>query len=443
MNMRGKKALVIGLGKSGIAACQYLAAQGARVVADDSKLGHHDPKLVEGMDLIVVSPGVPLNLPLIQRARERKIPVISEMELALTTVGAVREPPLREKPIIAITGTNGKTTTTSLIAHLLKACGQKVCVAGNIGTPLIAMIDEARTSDWIVLEVSSFQLETTPSLHPQVAVWLNATPDHLDWHGSFEDYVAAKRKIFEQLPPDGYGIYNDRDEVVTKAVAQVGAGFKPVPTFIPFGRGTACRAPTFDFTKTKLVGVHNEENMKAAVLAVECCLGNDKKDIFQHALETFRPLPHRLEFVREVNGVRYYDDSKGTNVGATVKALESFTSPIILIAGGRDKGGSYDPLLPLVKKHVKHLIVIGEAAAVLQKTVGSVAITTRAASLEEAVLLAARTSKAGDVVLLSPACSSFDMFRDYAHRGEVFQGAVRSLGNTGKNGSERITQAAL
>ena len=430
MDLKEKTVLVVGLGKSGIAACRYLVEQGARVIANDLRndvqkpaggveclLGSHDVGLAQQADLVVVSPGIPLHLPMLIKARERNIPIVGEMELAI--VELTSGPASSEWPaFIAITGTNGKTTTTMLIAHLLKAIGKKVCVAGNIGTPLLSCISDARHSDWVVLEVSSFQLETTPSLHPRIAVWLNTTPDHLDWHASFADYVAAKRKIFEQLPDDGCGIYNDRDAAIIAALPKTRA------TLIPFHSTTPV---DWDLTRVKLEGVHNRENTIASLLAVQRLVTKENHHHIQRALESFTPPPHRLQFIREVHGVRYYDDSKGTNVGATVKALESFSSPVVLIAGGRDKGGSYDPLCSIVREKVKLLVLIGEAAAAMDRALGTMTRVVRARSMEDAVMVAHATAVAGDVVMLSPACSSFDMFRDYAHRGQVFQEAVNGI----------------
>ncbi len=447
-SLKNKKVVVVGLGRSGVAAAGFAARRGAEVTVTDVKseqdlgeqlralsaftlrkrLGGHDASAFEGSDLVVVSPGVALGSPGIAEARRQGIPVVGEMELALGEIA---------KPIIAVTGTNGKTTTTQLIGHLLGACGIAHCVGGNVGTPLTSLVARASEVDWVVVEVSSFQLETTPSLKPAIAVWLNATPDHLDRHRSFEAYVETKARLFAPLTAESWGIYNAADEVVRNTVIHSKA------TLIPFDAAHA-RADggwyedgdlwtdigsrgryRFGLQKVSLEGRHNRENMLAAILTLLIAGGNVES--LQEGLESFRGLSHRMEFVREVGGVRFYDDSKGTNVGATVRALDSFAEPVVLIAGGQDKGADFSQLVPFIKRAVKRMILIGESADAIHGATGDVVPTQLAATMEEAVRLAWDAAEPGDVVLLSPACASFDMFKDYAERGDVFQQAVKTV----------------
>jgi UDP-N-acetylmuramoylalanine--D-glutamate ligase len=459
--LTGKKVLIVGLGRSGIAAARHCAAAGASVTVADAKpadelagalaalaglpvrqaLGGHDPALPAAHDLVVASPGVPLDAPGFAEARARGVPIVGELELAVRRIS---------RPIVAVTGTNGKTTTTSLIGHLLAAARLRACVAGNIGTPLLDALAEADAADAVVLEVSSFQIDTTPSLAPEVGVWLNVTQDHLDRHGTFENYVASKARLFEQMSEAGYGIYNAADGAVAKAMGSARC------RRLPFDATTA-RAPSSDeggawssggelvvqlpgreahryaLGRVQLSGVHNRENMLAALLAAELC--GAEPALLAEGLATFRGLPHRVELVAEAGGVRYFDDSKGTNVGATIRALEGFAEPVVLIAGGLGKGADFAPLAPAVRGKVKRLVLIGEAAGAIERALAGAAPAVRAASMEEAVAKAAEAAAPGEVVLLSPACASFDMFRDYAHRGECFAAAVRKLA-TEKRGAQ-------
>ena len=449
--LKNKKVLVIGLGKSGVAAARFRAARGCRVVANDRrtdkelgaiaatlanygievKLGHHDTDLLAECDFVVPSPGVPNDIPLLAQARRKKKPVMSEMELALAQI---------RTPIVAVTGTNGKTTTTALISHLLAQAGVEACTAGNIGTPLVDVIDRANASEWLVLEVSSFQIETTPSLSPKIAVLLNVTPDHLDRHGSVEAYAAVKGRLLQQVGPDGFAIFNAGNDGVRRVLES--QPLRCIP--IPFDRGgdrSSCRGwarggrlstrttgkhvEEWDVRDVRLVGGHNQENMLAALLAVQLC-GADVASL-RRGLASFSGLPHRLQFVREVGGVQYFDDSKGTNVDATLRALESFTQPVVLIAGGQPKEENFTSLRGMVRRHLKRLIVMGEAKGMLKRDLSDVVPTEEATSMRDAVALAQRAAKRGDVVLLSPACASFDMFRDYADRGDAFIREVERL----------------
>jgi UDP-N-acetylmuramoylalanine--D-glutamate ligase len=462
--LRNKKVLIIGLGRSGVAAAHYCVRAGAAVIAADAKpaaelgealealkglpirmaLGGHDPALLLAVDLICVSPGVPLSLPGLLEAAQRGIPIVGELELALREIN---------RPLIAVTGTNGKTTTTALIGHLLATAKIRACVAGNIGMPLLAAVEEARGADVIVLEISSFQIDTTPSLAAQIAVWLNATEDHLDRHGTFANYVASKARLFTRAPADGFGIYNAADAAVAEAVRPSRcqlipfdatgrrAGARPAPDaaegdrawyaagdlWIKVGGEAAHR---YGLADVQLFGLHNRENMLAALAA--CELAGAEPAALAAGLATFRGLPHRVAFVRELRGVRYYDDSKGTNVGATIRALEGFAEPVVLIAGGLGKGADFAPLGPLLRERVKRLVLIGQAADEMEQTLGASTATARAGSMDEAVRMAAAAAAPGDVVLLSPACASFDMFKDYADRGDAFVQAVERLAAEGE-----------
>ena len=382
----------------------------------------------------MASPGVPADLPGLPEARARGVAVIGELELAVQEI---------DRPIVAITGTNGKTTTTSLVGHLLREAGVHACVAGNIGTPLLDVLTEARRADWVVLEVSSFQIETSPSLSPRISVALNATPDHLDRHASFSAYVECKARLVHQSHPDGYGIFNAADEHIAAAVG--GARCKLVPFDATgriikkgddrlsawFGDGDlwvksrAIGQSRYSLSNVKLEGIHNRENMLAALLAAELC-GAESSELLP-ALESFSGLPHRMELVGEYHGVRYYDDSKGTNIGATIRAVETFAEPLVLIAGGLSKGVDFTPLAPHLCGRVKLAVLIGEAAGALEASLSGSVKTARASSMEEAVRVSSRAAEPGDVVLLSPACSSFDMFKDYADRGRSFVESVKRV----------------
>ncbi|MFA4875297.1 MAG: UDP-N-acetylmuramoyl-L-alanine--D-glutamate ligase [bacterium] len=462
-DLRNKKVLIIGLGRSGLAAARHCVAAGAVVTATDKKpaseltdalaaldgmgvkfaLGGHDPALCAESEIIVISPGVPLELPGLSLARERGAAIIGELELAVWEIS---------KPVIAVTGTNGKTTTTALIGHLLENSGINACVAGNIGTPLLDVLADADKADYIVLEVSSFQIETTPSLRPYIMIWLNVTQDHLDRHGTFENYVASKARLMAQVPEDGFGIYNAADEAVAQAAIAQRCRLIPFDaTGRLFGAHRASEqragrawygdgdlwvyAPDstpnrYSLADVKLEGPHNRENMLSALMTSELA-GADPADLAA-ALNSFKGLPHRVEFVAELKGVRYYDDSKGTNVGATIRALEGFAEPVVLIAGGLSKGADFAPLAGHVKGKVKKLVLIGEAAPEMEKTLSPFASTVRAKSMDEAVSIASRVAEPGDVVLLSPACASFDMFKDYSDRGRAFVDAVNGIDKAGK-----------
>jgi UDP-N-acetylmuramoylalanine--D-glutamate ligase len=460
MNMntlKNKKALVVGLGKSGVAVARHLCGEGMSVTAMDSKsrdmladsiamlsgldinfvLGNVGVEGASEYDIVVTSPGVPHDLPGLDEARRAGIQVVGEMELAVRKI---------DKPIVAITGTNGKTTTTALTGHLLEKSGLKVCVAGNIGSPLISELDNARKSDVVVLEVSSFQLESAPSLSPHVAVWLNLTPDHLDRHGGVDNYAESKAKLFKQASGDSWGIYNALDKIVADSVVTSDIKLVPFDSSVKlisddtqassgprawFDSSDLCidlfgRGPNrYSLKGVALTGAHNRENMLAALAAAEIC--GAKPELLQIALESFKGLPHRMEYVGSYNDVKYYNDSKGTNVGATVRAIEECGGPVVLIAGGREKDTDFAPLAPAVSSGVKKVILIGEAANAIESAVAGCVDVVRASSMLDAVRAAASFAAPGDNVLLSPACASFDMFSDYADRGHKFVQALTEV----------------
>jgi len=423
----GKNVLVVGFGKSGQAAARYCAQRKAHVTVTDNRpaedfaavmpdfaglsitfeFGQHTEAVFQRADMIVLSPGVAENQ-WIKAARSRGCPVVSDVELALSEITA---------PVVAITGTNGKSTTTALISHLFEAAGRRVCVAGNIGTSLLDVLDQAKSSDVVVLEMSSYQLEITPSLKPKVAVYLNLTPDHLDRYDNMDRYAAAKTLIFQNQDATDIAIYNSRDPWTVKA-AESGVAHK-----VAFD--VSASDFQWNLSDSTLVGEHNLENLMAATLAVRALDVSD--DAIARGLKTFEGLPHRLQLVSEVNGVRYYDDSKGTNIGAVQKSLAGFTSPVHLIAGGVGKGTRYTDLRSTVSAHVRTLILMGQDRLIMKEDLGDLASTYLVDSMREAVGCAHKVAHAGDVVLLSPACASFDMFRDYADRGNQFAQCVKEL----------------
>lgn len=454
MHWQNKKVLIVGFGKSGEASLRYLLSEGARVAVNDSRarscfenrlknfsdkpidwyFGEHDEALFLSSDCVVVSPGIPWNLKALKSARKKKIPIISELELALTD-----EKLKRSKPkIIAVTGTNGKTTTVHLIHHLLKTAGKQSVLAGNVGTPLLQCLDKIAAETFLVLEVSSYQLESTPSLRPDCAVWLNVTEDHLDWHESFEAYVSAKAKLIRQTAPEGLVIYNGEDAIVSQCVLQIPSprlvfSVKrkvPLGGFVEEGVLYVKMKPSaetlqFPLEKVLLKGIHSWENMLASLLAVSPFISDPK--LLQKGLETFEPLPHRMQEIRKKEGILYINDSKATNVGATLKAFLGTKKPIIWIAGGRDKGGNLEPLKKCVEVQTKKAIFFGEAKKRFFQFFRESTEVAEVFDLKEALALATKCAKAGDTVLFSPACSSFDMFKDYVERGETWIHLVQDL----------------
>lgn len=448
MKLPQSKVLVIGLGKSGVAAAEKLNSLGATVIATDSStgaeikkaalslknrgikiyLGEHDCSLLNEIDLIVVSPGIPIRTPILKEAKKRKVLIWSEVELAYR---------LTDSKIIGITGTNGKTTTTTLIGSILKQGGYAVIVAGNIGFPLVKAIDEATRETTIVTELSSFQLETIVEFHPFISVLLNITEDHLDWHTDFKDYAEAKARIFLNQTTDDYAVINYDDEVVRNVSSKVRANLVPLSKRVRLANGIylkdskiiagfkgdleICRAE-----ELKIKGEHNLDNAMASVGAA-LVAGVDKDDI-RKALVAFEGLKHRIEFVATVGDVAFYNDSKATNPDATVKALTAFDSPIILLLGGRSKGNSFEPIAKVIDEKVRKVVVFGESEKEIKETLKNHSVEILSVrDLKEAVEVAYAQTQPEDVVLLSPACASFDMFSNYKERGEVFKRAVLAL----------------
>jgi UDP-N-acetylmuramoylalanine--D-glutamate ligase len=444
MELTGKHVFVIGMGRTGIECARFLVAQGATVTVSDLRpeseledamkslaglpiryfFGSEDNGWLEGTDYVIPSPGVPAENPLLIGAKTTGIPVLSEIELACRFCRA---------PLVAVTGTNGKSTTTTLIGEMFKASGRKVFVGGNLGTPFIGAV--ASEWDWGVLEISSFQLEWVERFRPRIAVLLNVTEDHLDRYADFDDYRRAKQRIFEAQTESDFAVLNREDprvwalsagvkaRVVSFGFSEVAEGVFAAADTIVWRAGAG--EESFPLARAKIHGVHNVENMMAAIVAAK--LAGIPRESIQQTLETFPGLEHRLEFVGEKHGVRYYNDSKGTNVGAVVKSLAGFSAPVILLAGGVDKGGDYGPLEEGIKRTVRRLVLFGAAKEVIARALGHLAETVIVESLEAAVRDAAAAAQRGDVVLLSPACASFDQFRNYAERGKVFRSLVESL----------------
>ena len=436
--------MVLGLARTGRETARFLARQGAIVQVSDLRpaadlqaelnalaglpiqyhLGGEDVNWLEGVDMIVPSPGVPMNNLLLQEAGQRGAEIVSEIELAYRCLSL---------PLIAVTGTNGKSTTTTLIGEILKANGTKTFVGGNLGTPLIGC--GAGQLDWGVVEVSSFQLEWVTSFRPRTAVLLNISEDHLDRYPDIAAYAHAKQRIFTAQEEEDIAILNRDDsrvwamrpqlraEVVSIGFSEVRNGVFAEHDAIVWRHGEA--EERFPLAAVKIKGVHNVENIMAAIAATKAV--GVEHGIIQKTLETFPGLEHRLEFVREKDGVSYFNDSKGTNVGAVEKSLASFSAPVILIAGGVDKGGDYSPLQKDIRQRVRRLVLFGAAKDVIAEALGHLTETVIVADLAAAVGDAAAHAQPGDVVLLSPACSSFDMFRDYAERGKAFKSLVRAL----------------
>ncbi len=387
-------------------------------------LGGEDRAALADVDCVIPSPGVSAENPLLRDAVARGIAVRSEIELAYRFLVA---------PLVAITGTNGKSTTTTLVGEMLKADGKKVFIGGNIGAPLIGFV--SGKWDWGVVEVSSFQLEWVEEFRPRVAALLNLTEDHLDRYRNFAAYCQAKENIFAAQREDDVAILNRDDALVWALRGRlrsrvVSFGFGEVQDGI-YALGDAvvwrdgATEERFSLARVKIQGVHNVENMMAAIAAAKAV--GVSQGAIQRALEEFPGLEHRLEFVRERNGVRFYNDSKGTNVGAVVKSLASFSGPVLLLAGGVDKGGGYGVLRQEIKQKVRRLILFGAARQIIANALGDLTETVIVDDLAAAVRDAAQNARPGDVVLFSPACSSFDMFRNYAERGKAFRSLVRDL----------------
>ena len=463
MEIAGRKALVIGAARSGIASARFLAQRGAIVALNDRKplnewpaealelkaegVGHlqGDPPswLLDQIDLVVVSPGVPAKAIPIRYAERRGAEVIGEIELASRF--------LRGR-MVAVTGTNGKTTTTTLIGEMLKDAQMNVQVGGNIGNALISLVDSSREDGWSVVEVSSFQLETIVDFHPTVAAVLNVTPNHMDRYDSVTDYAAAKHRVFKNQAAGDVAILNVDDPIVSSwadglraHVVQFSSRRELAEGLFLRGRDLVSR--TRDGERVLLTrdemhlrGTHNVENVLAATAAGLAC-GVDPESL-RETVRRFRPVEHRLEEVAEINGVRFFNDSKATSVDATMKALEAFADEpgkVVLILGGRGKQAPYAPLAPLVSWLVRKMILIGEDAPAIERELGSAAPFEQAADMHDAVTRAFAAADAGDIVLLAPACASFDMFASFEHRGKVFKEEVSSLGFQVSSSPQRET----
>jgi UDP-N-acetylmuramoylalanine--D-glutamate ligase len=436
IDLKHKKVAVFGLGVSGIAAIKKLSAMGARVFASEAKpetafntsllsdlrtlssdleFGGHTLKAIENTALIVVSPGIHLDLPVFTAAREKGIPILAEIELAYRILS---------KPIIAVTGTNGKTTTTTLIGEMLTAAGKKVAVAGNIGAPLIGVEDA--DLDYVVAEISSYQLEGTHTFRPFISVLLNIQPDHLERHHTLEKYAEQKARVFLQQDANDYLVYNADDPAVCELVKDA----NPIKMGFSKSNPSSLGMPAEEI---KIPGRHNLENALAAAETAKLC--KVSAAVIANVLRTFSGVPHRIELVKEVKGVRFYNDSKATNPDSALVALETFSEEkgggrkVILILGGRDKGVSLDVLCQKVKQTAKAVILIGEAEERFRKELEKLGVAnmSHAGSMQEAVRLAYRLAQKGDVVLLSPACASFDMFTNYEERGDAFRQAVSNI----------------
>lgn len=456
---KGKKVLVVGFGLSGVAVTKYMVKQGARVTVTDMKqkselmdsvnacnglkiefeLGKHNNKTFHTSELIVVSPGVPLNIKPIEEAREMNVPITSEIEIA---AGAFKE------PLVAITGTNGKTTVTTLIGEMFKAENKPAYIGGNIGKPLLNYHVDNEKADVIVAELSSFQLELTEKLIPAVAIFTNLEEDHLDRYADMGAYIAAKKKLLKACDRNSYVILNHDDPTIQKFADEtqgkviwftkkdpmliggtfaeqfVGAYYK-VDTKQIIAKISG-KEEVYELNGFRLFGEHNKENLMAAILAARV-QGVSPKAI-QSVISNFRGVPHRLEFVRKKDGVFFFNDSKGTNVMSVKRSLQAFiNNPIILIAGGKDKNQDFGPLVDLVRSKCKIIILLGEAKEKINRSIGDFAETYLVGTFEEAILLAYQKSRSGDIILLSPGCSSFDMFRNFEERGDYFKKLVAQL----------------
>ena len=451
----GAHVVVVGLGKSGVSAVRFLLNLGVKISVSEGgrqenlegdlvrwlkekrvfvETGGHTSELLTSADCILVSPGVPLGIAPLAAARQKGIPVVGELALAKDFL---------KPPVVAVTGTNGKSTVTTLIGDLLRGSGKKVFVGGNIGVPLAEYLAGPQDCEAVVLEVSSFQLDSGGEFRPQVGVLLNITPDHLDRYASYGEYVDSKMSLFKNQEPGDVAVVNGDDPLVAGWLGKAAEKKSPWPLRGEIRRYSSCGAPgtaawlsgtkvmmgstdeEYELAGTPLAQAPNTENAMAAILAVRA-MGCSQADI-QKSLAGFAPLPHRLALVAEVDGVSYYDDSKATNVGAVFSALGGMKQPVVLIAGGRDKGGGYEMLRPLVQEKVRAMVLIGEAKEAIAEAFAKTTRIAFAKEMDEAVQMARTLAEKGDAVLLSPACASFDMFKSYSHRGEVFAQAVGRL----------------
>lgn len=450
MNLEGMKVLVVGLARTGIATVKMLTEHGVKVTANDIKekqqleesyneialldinivLGEPADAYVEGKDFVVVSPGIPTSLSFFEVAKKYNIEVISEIELAYR---------LCKAPIVAITGTNGKTTTTSLLGDIFNRAGKKTFVVGNIGSPFINVVNEATEKDMIVLEISSFQLETVQAFHPIVAAVLNITPDHLDRHQTFEAYCDIKARIFENMDRSNVLVYNLQDRATINTVhktsaRQCGFGQEKHPASVAWIENgkivtniTGTKEIVCSVKEIFIPGKHNVENAMAAMLMAKAC-GVDN-EIICESFKNFRGVEHRIEYIETIHNIKYYNDSKGTNPESVMKAVSAMDGATVLIAGGYDKQAKYDDLMMSCKGKVKQFVLLGETAEKMKQAAEKQGFTNivMVDSMHHAVEVAAKTAVAGDCVLLSPACASWDMYKNYEQRGEEFKQEVRAL----------------
>jgi UDP-N-acetylmuramoylalanine--D-glutamate ligase len=469
MHLNNKKVLVVGLGATGVATAGFLKTRGADVTVTDTareqdlrpdvqtmrasnirlELGEHRRESFETADLVVISPGVPHTIAPVAAARESGVPILGEIELASRFI---------HEPIIAITGTNGKTTTTSLVGEMLKESGLEVFVGGNIGAPLIGHVAEGKKVQAVVAEISSFQLDTIATFRPRVAVLLNIAEDHLDRYPDFDAYARSKARIFENQQPTDIAILNGSDPLIGELTETIssrklfffqttdalhhtdtdGASITDegislqVKALLKMGTELPQAAMSgtdsvisINGSDISLLGRHNLENAAAAAMAA--LAGGGTLNGVKAALHAYRGLAHRLEHVATIGDVRYYNDSKATNVDAVNRALECFSEPVVLILGGRNKGGNFRALAQKIRRHVKHIIAIGEAGREINDTLGRLAPVTTVTTMEDAVRKGKDAANPGEVVLLSPACASFDMYTNYAARGDDFRHVVEKL----------------
>jgi len=467
--IKDKKITVVGLGRSGVGAANLLSEIGSEVTVTDSKtedelkgfiaklnpsvrlaLEGHPEDLFVSTDMLVVSPGVPLGILPILKAKEKGVPIIGEMELAYQMA--------RDPKLLAVAGTNGKSTTTTLLNLILRKGGFRTIIGGNIGNALTeeilkllkgqgSMVSSQKALDYIVAEVSSFQLESIKDFRPKVASILNITPDHLDRYHSFKEYMDAEARVFDNQREDDFLVLNADDPGTIKIKSEKLKAKSEKPRVFYFSRRRevegiyfedgviylslsdfslpTSRFPLINADEIKIKGVHNLENAMAA--SVMALLAGCPLEAVIDSLREFQGLEHRLEFVRDIDGVGYFNDLKGTNVGAVIKSLESFREPIILIAGGRDKSGDFSPLRYLVRERVKAIVLIGEAGEKIKRALGDLTWTATAKDLAEAINISRSIAAKGDVVLLSPACASFDMFIDFEDRGGQFKKIVMEM----------------
>ena len=461
---KGKKVAIVGFGLSGVSVAKYMVKQGAKVLVTDMKqkselaesvnacadlkiefeLGRHNPKTLATSELIVLSPGVPMHSKSLEEAIAARVPFTNEIELAASAI---------KEPIIGVTGTNGKTTTTTLIGEMFKADGKNPFVGGNIGKPLLDYVSDGQRSDVVVAELSSFQLELTQRLVPAVAVFTNLEPDHLDRYPDLETYARAKRRLLDACDKNSFVVLNYDSPNVAAMAAEcpgkilwftkrdpmtiggefaerfVGCYLRPDPQNANASQlvcRVAAKEEIYDLSKLRLFGDHNKENLMAAICAVRV-MGVSPRAV-QEVINSFGGVPHRLEFVRRKDGVFFFNDSKGTNVMSVQRSLSAFRiSPVILIAGGKDKNQDFAPLGPLVREKCKLLILLGEGKERMNRSLGDYAETYLVGTFEEAVLLAYQKSRSGDIILLSPGCASYDMFRNYEERGDYFKKLVNQL----------------